>query len=227
MCRKPPVSRITKISLWSSIAFMAISEFIIEYELAPAVRCSYRLNRWRARILFACRICSEPLLSLWSYRAMFHGLRRVSTQQELCVMPKDIFPQATLEIAARRKQLAPDIYGAFTDFSERVFAAGALPVNIKQLIAVAAAHVTSMSLLHSWTHQGGATARGRRRKRSSKASGSRPRCARALPTRTQRMRSIRLTKWQTGLRKPQSYPWIHAVSHGSNHFLEFFYGHTQ
>jgi AhpD family alkylhydroperoxidase len=57
-------------------------------------------------------------------------------------MPKDIFPQATPEIAESRKQLAPDIHDAFTNFSERVFAAGALPVKVKQLIAVAAAHVT-------------------------------------------------------------------------------------
>ena len=57
-------------------------------------------------------------------------------------MSKDIFPQPTPEIAARRKQLAPDIHDAFTAFGERVYAAGALPVKIKQLIAVAAAHVT-------------------------------------------------------------------------------------
>lgn len=57
-------------------------------------------------------------------------------------MLKDVFPQTTPEIAARRKQLAPEIHDAFTSFSERVFAAGALPVKIKQLIAVAAAHVT-------------------------------------------------------------------------------------
>jgi AhpD family alkylhydroperoxidase len=57
-------------------------------------------------------------------------------------MPKDIFPQPTPEIAARRRQLAPEILDAFTSFSERVFAAGALPVKTKQLIAVAVAHVT-------------------------------------------------------------------------------------
>src|SRR6266480_6061356 len=57
-------------------------------------------------------------------------------------MPNEIFPQPTPEIAARRRQLAPDIHDAFTSFSERIFAEGALPVKIKQLIAVAAAHVT-------------------------------------------------------------------------------------
>ena len=57
-------------------------------------------------------------------------------------MAKELFPQATPELAAARKKLAPEIHEAFTTFSERVFAAGALPVKTKQLIAVAAAHVT-------------------------------------------------------------------------------------
>jgi AhpD family alkylhydroperoxidase len=57
-------------------------------------------------------------------------------------MPKDIFPQATPGLAATRKRLAPDIHDAFTTFSERVFAEGALPAKVKQLIAVAAAHIT-------------------------------------------------------------------------------------
>jgi AhpD family alkylhydroperoxidase len=41
-----------------------------------------------------------------------------------------------------RKTLAPHIHDAFTAFSEHVFADGALPTKTKQLIAVAAAHVT-------------------------------------------------------------------------------------
>jgi AhpD family alkylhydroperoxidase len=57
-------------------------------------------------------------------------------------MANDLFPQTTPELAAHRKQLAPDIHNAFTHLSERVFAAGALPIKIKQLIAVAVAHVT-------------------------------------------------------------------------------------
>jgi AhpD family alkylhydroperoxidase len=57
-------------------------------------------------------------------------------------MSKDIFPRATSELAATRKRLAPDTHDAFMTFSERVFAEGALPAKIKQLIAVAAAHVT-------------------------------------------------------------------------------------
>jgi AhpD family alkylhydroperoxidase len=57
-------------------------------------------------------------------------------------MPQDIFPQSSPAIAARRKQLAPGIHDAFATFSERVFAEGALPTKTKQLIAVAAAHIT-------------------------------------------------------------------------------------
>ena len=57
-------------------------------------------------------------------------------------MSKDIFPHTTSQLALLRKQLAPRIHDAFTRFSEEVFAEGALSVKTKQLIAVAAAHVT-------------------------------------------------------------------------------------
>ena len=57
-------------------------------------------------------------------------------------MPADIFPHTTPELSAARKKLTPDIHDAFTAFSERVFSEGALPVKTKQLIAVAAAHIT-------------------------------------------------------------------------------------
>lgn len=57
-------------------------------------------------------------------------------------MTRETFPQTTPELAAARKTLAPETHAAFTSFSERVFAEGALPVKTKQLIAVAAAHVT-------------------------------------------------------------------------------------
>lgn len=57
-------------------------------------------------------------------------------------MPKDIYPTATRQLAEERKKLAPEIHDAFTAFSQRVFADGALPAKTKQLIAVAAAHIT-------------------------------------------------------------------------------------
>ncbi len=57
-------------------------------------------------------------------------------------MSADVFPQTTVELAAARKELAPDTHAAFVSFSEQVFADGALPTKTKQLIAVAAAHIT-------------------------------------------------------------------------------------
>lgn len=57
-------------------------------------------------------------------------------------MPRDVFPHSTPELANARKKLAPEIHDAFSHFSERVFSEGALTVKTKQLIAVAAAHIT-------------------------------------------------------------------------------------
>ncbi|HEU4619388.1 MAG TPA: carboxymuconolactone decarboxylase family protein [Gammaproteobacteria bacterium] len=57
-------------------------------------------------------------------------------------MPKELYPQSTPALSSMRKKLAPDIHAAFSAFSERVFADGALPSKTKQLIAVAVAHVT-------------------------------------------------------------------------------------
>ena len=57
-------------------------------------------------------------------------------------MPHNIFPHSTPQLVEFRKSLSPDVLEAFTTFSERVFAEGALPTKTKQLIAVAAAHIT-------------------------------------------------------------------------------------
>ncbi len=57
-------------------------------------------------------------------------------------MADAMYPAATPEIAARRKELAPQIHAAFEAFNKAVFAEGALPEKIKQLIAVAVAHTT-------------------------------------------------------------------------------------
>jgi AhpD family alkylhydroperoxidase len=58
------------------------------------------------------------------------------------IMGEDIYPATTREIVDRRRQLTPAINDAFDVFSRAVFAEGALPEKTKQLIAVAAAHVT-------------------------------------------------------------------------------------
>ena len=57
-------------------------------------------------------------------------------------MSEPIYHPTTPEIAARRKELAPEIHDAFVAFSRAVFADGALPGKTKQLIAVAVAHTT-------------------------------------------------------------------------------------
>lgn len=53
-----------------------------------------------------------------------------------------IYPRMNKEHAVQRHQLAPEPMDAFKAFSRSVFADGALPAKTKQLIAVAAAHVT-------------------------------------------------------------------------------------
>jgi len=53
-----------------------------------------------------------------------------------------IYPLSTPEIARKRRDLAPNQQAAFEAFSKAVFANGALPTKIKQIIAVAVAHVT-------------------------------------------------------------------------------------
>jgi len=58
------------------------------------------------------------------------------------LMSDSIYPPSSLEIAEKRRSLAPETEKAFQAFSERVFAPGALSSKMKQIIAVAVAHVT-------------------------------------------------------------------------------------
>ncbi len=55
---------------------------------------------------------------------------------------ENLYPKATKEIVDKRKALAPETMEAWSNFSKTVFKEGALPEKIKQLIAVAVAHVT-------------------------------------------------------------------------------------
>jgi AhpD family alkylhydroperoxidase len=57
-------------------------------------------------------------------------------------MEDHMYPPASRELAQKRKELAPEMLDAFRAFSERVFADGALSSKTKELIAIAAAHVT-------------------------------------------------------------------------------------
>jgi AhpD family alkylhydroperoxidase len=53
-----------------------------------------------------------------------------------------MFPESTAALSKQRRELTPEASAAFRAFSQAVFAEGALPVKVKQLIAVAVAHVT-------------------------------------------------------------------------------------
>lgn len=54
----------------------------------------------------------------------------------------DLFPEGTREMNKKKANLAPDIIDSWRNFSRSVFQEGALPAKTKQLIAVAAAHIT-------------------------------------------------------------------------------------
>jgi len=57
-------------------------------------------------------------------------------------MEQHMYPGVSKDLAQKRRELAPEIHGAFRAFGQRVFADGALPSKTKELIAVAVAHVT-------------------------------------------------------------------------------------
>ncbi len=57
-------------------------------------------------------------------------------------MEHPMYPESSAELQKQRRELAPEALAAFRAFSEKVFAEGALPGKVKELIAVAVAHVT-------------------------------------------------------------------------------------
>ena len=57
-------------------------------------------------------------------------------------MADQLLPEVTHELSRLRRKLAPAAAAAFQEFSEAVFADGALSRRTKQIIAVAVAHVT-------------------------------------------------------------------------------------
>ncbi|MBK5198483.1 MAG: carboxymuconolactone decarboxylase family protein [Methyloceanibacter sp.] len=54
----------------------------------------------------------------------------------------EMYPLPSRETAQKRRSLAPSQQAAFDAFSKAAFADGVLPAKIKQIIAVAVAHVT-------------------------------------------------------------------------------------
>lgn len=57
-------------------------------------------------------------------------------------MSESLLPEPNKTLVGMRRDLAPETFGAWREFSKSVFADGALPARTKQLIAVAVAHVT-------------------------------------------------------------------------------------
>jgi AhpD family alkylhydroperoxidase len=57
-------------------------------------------------------------------------------------MSNEMYPTDTRELSRKRREMTPQTEAAFQAFSQQVFADGALPAKIKQIIAVAVAHVT-------------------------------------------------------------------------------------
>lgn len=57
-------------------------------------------------------------------------------------MSHEMYPNATHEVVAHRRELAPEISDAWSAWSKAVYSAGALDEKTKQLIAVAVAHTT-------------------------------------------------------------------------------------
>jgi AhpD family alkylhydroperoxidase len=57
-------------------------------------------------------------------------------------MSESIYPSAQAHLARMRHDLAPETEAAFVAFSRQVFAEDALSTKVKQIIAVAVAHVT-------------------------------------------------------------------------------------
>ena len=55
-------------------------------------------------------------------------------------MSEKMYPSTTRELAQQRRDLAPAAQAAFDAFGKAVFADGALPAKVKQIVAVA--HVT-------------------------------------------------------------------------------------
>lgn len=53
-----------------------------------------------------------------------------------------MYPEVSKELVQKRRELAPDTMAAFQAFSRQTFTDGALSAKMKDIIAVAVAHVT-------------------------------------------------------------------------------------
>ena len=105
-------------------------------------------------------------------------------------MPDSLYPSSSRALSDTRKQLAPETHNAFQAFSQKVFADGALPAKMKQLIAVAVAMSRNAPTASAAT-QRPPCGKARQERNSWKRSGWQPRCALAVPMRTRFSQSKR------------------------------------
>jgi len=110
-------------------------------------------------------------------------------------MSEHLYPSATLKTNKQRASLAPEIHDAFQEFSQKVFADGALDKKTKQLIAVAVAHVTQCGYCIRG-HTKAAVREGAAPMRSWKPYGLPRRCGRAEPTPIRSWHWTRSTIWR-------------------------------
>jgi AhpD family alkylhydroperoxidase len=57
-------------------------------------------------------------------------------------MPEHYYHSESSKQLRKLRQLKPELFSSFIDFDKKVFAAGALDVKTKEMIAVATAHIT-------------------------------------------------------------------------------------
>ena len=100
-------------------------------------------------------------------------------------MSESTYPRVSRGLVEGRRALAPEIEDAFRAFSQKAMAEGALSAKVKQLIAVAVAHVTQCPYCITG-HTKAASRAAPRPRRSWRRSGSPPRCAPAPRSRTRR-----------------------------------------
>jgi alkylhydroperoxidase/carboxymuconolactone decarboxylase family protein YurZ len=62
-------------------------------------------------------------------------------------MPEGMYPSDIRQLAHRRRELTPETEAAFQAFTQKVFEEGALPAKVKQIIAVAVAHVSNVLIV--------------------------------------------------------------------------------
>lgn len=97
----------------------------------------------------------------------------------------EMYPSPTRETAQKRRSLAPSQQAAFDAFSKAVFADGALPAKLKQIIAVAVAHVTQCPYCING-HTKAALRAGATPEALMEAVWLQPKCGLGVPTPTRR-----------------------------------------